>query len=75
MKRYKITVRRHKSGGWMVGPQMFWCARKKDAIKAARSIGRYSWSKGQLAQVVCYRSNGTIEWEATYGLDPRRHRG
>lgn len=50
-------------------------ATKKTAIKQARRAIRLRALTGEPHQLVTYNKNGRISWEATYGRDPRRHKG
>ena len=49
-----------------------WHPRKVQATARARSLAIVS---GMLAQVVVHGRNGKIQFEWTYGKDPRRTRG
>lgn len=40
-------------------------------MKSARRKAKAEWKKGRKAQIVVYKRNGRIQYEHTYGLDPR----
>lgn len=51
-------------------------ARKEDAVWAARYLARGRWrNNGELTQLIVCGKNGRIQYENTYGKDPRRSKG
>ena len=45
-------------------------ATKQEALAAGEERGNAHWSKGDPAQLVVHRQDGSIEKEYTYGRDP-----
>lgn len=50
-------------------------ARKYEVLSDAKRDARAHWVRGGLAQLVVRGRNGRIQYEHTYGADPRRRRG
>ena len=49
---------------------------KARAVREARLFARATWTEaGTLCQLVVHGKNGRIQYEHTYGRDPRRHKG
>lgn len=48
---------------------------KKEAVEIARGFGRECWGQGTLSQLVVHGRNGKIQFEHTYGKDPRKSKG
>ena len=44
---------------------------KQEAVGAGEERGHAHWNKGEPAQLVVHRQDGSIEKEYTYGKDPR----
>lgn len=78
MKRLVWQVKPTRSNLWLLkGPdtdQEY--VRKSDAVERGRVIARDAWEiDGKLAQLVVRKRDGTIQFEHTYGRDPRRTKG
>ena len=50
-------------------------ATKEEGLSAGEAFGQAHWGKGDRAQLVVHRQDGSIEKEYTYGKDPRKTRG
>lgn len=48
---------------------------KREAVELGRDLAHEVYDRGGLSQLRVHRADGTIEYEHTYGADPRRHRG
>jgi hypothetical protein len=44
---------------------------KEEALREGEARGHRDWTKGNPAQLVIHRQDGSIERESTYGNDPR----
>ena len=82
MRRVVYRVRRVRAygqDGWGVvrgALRMAWCVRKREAVAMGRIIAREVWREfGKPSQLVVHGCDGRIQFENTYGADPRRHRG
>lgn len=78
MKRIIIRVQWVKTCEWWVakGGDLFAeCRTKTGAVARAIQRAKYEVLRGNKAQVVSHRKDGVIQWERTYGADPRRHKG
>jgi hypothetical protein len=78
-RRVRITVRwRGNRNIWQVKrgrTAVYGSSSKTKAVREARSIGRGILLVGGLSQVVVFGQKGRIQFENTYGKDPRRHKG
>lgn len=81
MKRLVYRVRAVRGGreGWVVivpTGQRQAVANKRTAVSMARRWARDRWEiHGLLSQLVVHGRDGRIQYEATYGRDPRSRRG
>ena len=77
MKRTIFRIVPHqRSKGWQViGDYNRLWATKAAAVAYYASRCRCLWAGGQTAQLVVCRRDGTIQYERTYGADPRRSKG
>jgi hypothetical protein len=81
-KRFILRVKpyhRKETNGWGVvrsgrKTPLSFHKKKSVAVKRARSKAKAQWRKGRKAQIVVYKRNGRIQYEATYGADPRRYK-
>lgn len=78
----RVVYRVKPSGaGWRLtlperggGSRFFF--RKTDAVAKARFFARARWEERvEPAQLVVHKRNGRVQYERTYGRDPRRHVG
>lgn len=84
-KRLVVEVRfiKGEDGGWSGwsvrprgAPPVADYRTRVAAIEEARYTCRSSWRDGgEPAQMVVYTKRGTVSFESTYGLDPRRRKG
>ncbi len=76
---YRVRAVRRGRDGWVVitpGGVRQAYATKRVAVSTGRRWARDRWERhGLLAQLVVHGRDGRIQFEATYGRDPRRRRG
>ena len=78
-KRIVYRVRLDRHGWWVLvlkGTALATNVRKTHAVDFGRRLARHAWQKdGCLAQLVVHGRNGRVQFENTYGRDPRRRLG
>lgn len=80
MSRFVVRVQWSKTAkAWkiLVAGQFFNARWYKDeAVRDARRIARNKWQDADtLSQLVVHNKNGRIQFENTYGRDPKRFKG
>lgn len=77
MRFYVIPAKR-ADGGWDIKRgkrRIAWSPLKAGAVAYAREQAKAARARGRLTQLVVYGTDGRIQYEHTYGQDPRRYRG
>lgn len=73
-RRTILTVRWNKSRAWWHSPEMRMAETvKKYLIARLAEFLRDRWKEGTPGQLRVYGKNGRIQFERTYGRDPKRY--
>ena len=63
---WKVTLNRKVIDEWIY---------KTNAVGATRALAREAYDDNHLAQLVVHGRDGKIQYENTYGADPRKSKG